>query len=275
VLDVLRSVACGELTPEEAAAVLRAEGVLRLGDVAALDIERRLRTGIPEVVLAEHKRAGDVAEIVGALLERTGAACVSRMRKRHVRAVERVAAESGARLIAYRRRSCRVVGGTHTPPARGGLVGLISAGTSDSEALAEAHMVCEAVGCETARISDVGVAGLHRLLRPLSLLLRRDVDAIVVAAGMDGALPSVVAGLSPVPVIGLPVSTGYGRGGRGEAALLSMLQGCVPSLCTVNIDNGVGAGAVAALIARRRFEASTSSDAAATGARVEETSARR
>ena len=108
------------------------------------------------------------------------------------------------------------------------------------------------MGCEVCLAHDVGVAGLHRLVEPLRHFLEdRDVDAIIVAAGMDGALPSVVSGLVAVPVIGLPTSVGYGMGGKGEAALLSMLQTCSPGLAVVNVDNGVGAGAVAALIANR------------------------
>jgi NCAIR mutase (PurE)-related protein len=107
------------------------------------------------------------------------------------------------------------------------------------------------MGVEVTTLYDVGVAGLHRLFGPLDALFRRDVAALVVCAGMDGALPSVVAGLSPVPVIGVPTSVGYGVGGKGRAALLSMLQTCVPGLTVVNIDNGVGAGATAALIANR------------------------
>ncbi|HEY0409630.1 MAG TPA: AIR carboxylase family protein [Candidatus Dormibacteraeota bacterium] len=124
----------------------------------------------------------------------------------------------------------------------------------DLEPLAEARMVCEAAGCATTTAVDVGVAGLERLFAPLGAMLGAGADALVVAAGMDGALASVVAGLAGVPVIGLPVSTGYGAGGRGRAALLSMLQGCAPGLVVVNIDNGVGAGAAAALMARRSGE---------------------
>jgi hypothetical protein len=105
------------------------------------------------------------------------------------------------------------------------------------------------MGATVVALYDVGVAGLHRLLGPLREMLDAGVDALVVAAGMDGALPSVVAGLAPVPVIGLPTSVGYGAGGRGRAALLSMLQTCAPGMTVVNIDNGVGAGATAALIA--------------------------
>jgi NCAIR mutase (PurE)-related protein len=133
----------------------------------------------------------------------------------------------------------------------GGHVGVLSAGTSDIPVADEAVLIAEEMGCRVTPIYDVGVAGLHRLVTPLRNLFADGVDVLIVAAGMDGALPSVVAGLVPVPVIGLPTSTGYGFGGKGVAALLSMLQTCAPGLAVVNIDNGVGAGSTAALIANR------------------------
>src|SRR5665811_1809696 len=128
------------------------------------------------------------------------------------------------------------------PELTGGRLGIISAGTADVPVSEQARVVAE---------YDVGVAGVHRLVEPLTNMIDSRVAAIVVAAGMEGALPSVVAGLVPVPVIGLPTSTGYGLGGDGIAALLSMLQSCCPGLVVVNIDNGVGAGATGALIANR------------------------
>src|SRR2546422_3962518 len=115
----------------------------------------------------------------------------------------------------------------------------------------ECAIIAEEMGCQVTFIYDVGVSWFHRLLEALRNLLSSGVDAIIVAAGMDGALPSVVAGLVPVPVIGLPTSVGYGVGGKGVAALLSMLQTCAPGLSVVNIDNGVGAGITAAMIANR------------------------
>src|SRR5205085_7442427 len=133
----------------------------------------------------------------------------------------------------------------------GGRVGLLTAGTSDLDAADEARMVIEACGMEARLEADLGVAGLHRLLGPLAEVLAWDPDVLVVAAGMDGVLPGVVAGLVDRPVVGLPVSTGYGAGGEGEAALLTMLQSCSTGLSVVNIDNGVGAAAAAAPIARR------------------------
>jgi NCAIR mutase (PurE)-related protein len=131
------------------------------------------------------------------------------------------------------------------------VVGLLTAGASDAPAADEAAFVAAEMGCRVVRADDVGVAGLHRLEAPLRRLRDERSDAIIVAAGMDGALPSVVSGLVEVPVIGLPTSVGYGLGGGGLAALLSMLQTCAPGLVVVNIDNGVGAGATAALFANR------------------------
>jgi pyridinium-3,5-biscarboxylic acid mononucleotide synthase len=253
--DILARVARGDLSPADAAPLLRADRVARLEDRAALDVDRQHRGGIPEVVLAGPKTAADVARIAAALLDATGQACVSRLRPGHRAALDRLARERGAAAVRYGRTSLRLLaaaGSNGAAPATTGRVGLIAAGTSDLDALAEARMVCDAAGCATSEVADVGVAGLHRLFEPLAALLAEDVDAVVVAAGMDGALPSVVAGLVHVPVIGLPTSTGYGAGGRGEAALLSMLQTCAPGLTVVNVDNGVGAGAAAVRIALQR-----------------------
>jgi hypothetical protein len=137
-------------------------------------------------------------------------------------------------------------------PEERGCVGLLSAGTSDIPVAEEAALVARYMGCRVEKAYDVGVAGVHRLLEPLTRIIEAQADAVVVAAGMEGALPSVVAGLVDIPVIGLPTSTGYGLGGDGTSALYSILQSCSPGLVAVNIDNGIGAGAAAALIARRR-----------------------
>lgn len=137
-------------------------------------------------------------------------------------------------------------------PSTGGRVGILTAGTSDQAIAEEAGILCQEMGCSVYTAYDVGVAGIHRLFGPLQEFLESvDVDVIIVAAGMDGALPSVVSGLVNVPVIGLPTSVGYGMGGQGQGALMAMLQTCSPGLCVVNIDNGIGAGAMAGLIANR------------------------
>ncbi len=225
---------------------------------AFLDFGREARKGIPEIVLAGPKSDEQILAIVRAFLDRSGHVVVSRLREptMHLLAGAFPEAEvdirAAARAAALRLPSC-------PRPCTGGRIGVLTAGTSDVPVAEEARLVAEEMGCDVATLYDVGVAGLHRLLEPLSELLRSGVAALVVAAGMDGALPSVVSGLAPVPVIGVPVSVGYGAGGKGRAALLAMLQTCAPGLTVVNIDNGVGAGATAALIANRLSAAARTS----------------
>jgi NCAIR mutase (PurE)-related protein len=218
-------------------------------DGLRVDPARSARAGVPEVILAGHKTAGDVVAAVRRLVARNGRAVVSRCDEKLIQAIHDAFAEDHNIDISF--TTVIVSDKESDVPVNGGIVGVLTAGTSDNERAAEASAILREMGVEVVTARDVGVAGLHRLVGPLRLLAEADVDAIIVAAGMDGALPSVVAGLVPVPVIGLPVSTGYGLGGNGEAALLSMLQSCAPGLAVVNIDNGVGAGATAGLIANR------------------------
>ena len=133
----------------------------------------------------------------------------------------------------------------------GGKVGIIAAGTSDIGIAEEARLVCEAMNCDSISSYDVGIAGLHRIFPVLKQFVEAEVDVIVVVAGMEGALASIVSSIADVPVIGVPTSIGYGYGEKGVAALASMLQSCSLGLTVVNIDNGVGAGAAAANIASR------------------------
>jgi NCAIR mutase (PurE)-related protein len=218
------------------------------------DVDREQRKGAPEVIFAETKETSQIIEMAQSLLASTGRAVISRLPREALGEVQE-------RFSAYPMRTRRgdramvIYRPDYEGSKTGGHVGVISAGTSDIPVAEEAALIVEEMGCRVTCIYDVGVAGLHRLMLPLRELLADEVDAIIVAAGMDGALPSVVAGLVPVPVIGLPTSIGYGIGGRGLAALLSMLQTCAPGLAVVNIDNGVGAGITAALIANRVAQA--------------------
>jgi pyridinium-3,5-biscarboxylic acid mononucleotide synthase len=257
VRSVLRRLLAGELTEAEAEAELRRVQLEELGGRARLDLGRQGRRGLPEVVLASGKLPAEAALLAVTLAGEQGQGLASRLGPEHWIEVERQAAAAGFDLVRYH-DAVRVLGPGFRPEARGGRVALLTAGTSDLAAADEARMVVEACGLEARLEADVGVAGLHRLLGPLAELLAWEPDVVVVAAGMDGVLPGVVAGLVDLPVIGLPVSVGYGMGGRGEAALLTMLQSCSTGLLVVNIDNGVGAGAAAVLIASR---------AAAAGAR--------
>jgi NCAIR mutase (PurE)-related protein len=135
--------------------------------------------------------------------------------------------------------------------ATGGRVGVVAAGTSDIRVADEARVMAVEMGCEVTKAYDVGVAGIHRLLEPLKDLVRRDVDVIVVVAGREGALPTLISGMVDVPLIAVPTSYGYGFGGGGVSALMAMLQSCSLGLAVVNIDGGIPAGGVAALIANR------------------------
>jgi len=218
------------------------------------DAGREQRKGIPEVIFGETKTVPQIISMAQVLLDGSGRAIISRIQPEAMVSL-RAAFQSHTVYVREAARAMVIYKSDYVRRSTGGHVGIISAGTSDIPVAEEAGLIAEEMGCRVTSIYDVGVAGLHRLIEPLRNLLSTEVDAIIVAAGMDGALPSVVTGLVPVPVIGLPTSIGYGLGGKGVAALLAMLQTCAPGLTVVNIDNGVGAGSTAALIANRVAQA--------------------
>ena len=252
---ILEAVAGGRLTVEEGLRLLPLLQVGVLGEFARLDLGRHLRKGVPEVVYAPRKTDAALVAIVSCFLADRGLALVSRLAPERCAALEALAegAVEGPR-VSYQPDSgiFEAVMPWYRGPEPSGYVGILTAGTSDIPVAEEAALVARHMGCHVETAYDVGVAGVHRLLEPLAAMVGGGADVLVVAAGMEGALPSVVAGLVDVPVIGLPTSTGYGLGGDGTAAILSILQSCSPGLLAVNIDNGVGAGAAAGLIARRR-----------------------
>lgn len=218
-------------------------GYLDLG-YARLDTDRGARTGHPEVIYAAGKSAEQTVELLRAL-RATAAdhpALATRLDPAAVAAVRAAFPEAvldtEARCVAI---------GPLPPPA--GTVVVVSAGTSDAPVAAEAAFVARALGAGVQRISDVGVAGLHRLLDVRPVLAAA--DCLVVVAGMEGALPSVVGGLVGTPLVAVPTSVGYGASFGGLAALLAMLNSCAPGVTVVNIDNGFGAGVFAARVARR------------------------
>jgi NCAIR mutase (PurE)-related protein len=216
-----------------------------------VDANRMHRTGIPEVVYAGNKSRKEVADALRHLAEANGRALASRVRPDDVEAI-RDALEPTFSIEDHDRARALVALRPGTDrPSRGGVVGVMSAGTSDIPIATEAALMAREMGAAVLEAWDVGVAGLHRLVTPLERFAAEPIDVLIVAAGMDGALPSVVAGLVDVPVIGLPTSIGYGLGAGGIGALTTMLQSCAPGLVVVNIDNGIGAGSTAALIANR------------------------
>jgi len=242
--ELLDAVASGELSPAEAEARLAGYATT---DAGRFDAARERRRGIPEAILGDGKTPTEVAAMVDAAIETTGRAVVTRADDGHVAAVTDDLAAGTTVDHDERARTLVVEAPGFDPPDIDATVAVVTAGTSDAAAAGEAAVLARAVGATVERVDDVGVAHLGRIVDHLDAL--RGADVAVVAAGREGALPTVVAGLIDTPVIGLPVSTGYGYGGEGESALASTLQSCTV-LSTVNIDDGFSAGAQAGLIAR-------------------------
>ena len=243
---LLDEVAAGTTSAADATARLSAGPLAGFADLgfARLDAHRGLRTGDPEVIYAAGKTAAQVLTLLRTLAEQPGErpAVATRLTDDMLSAVS----EAFPAALVDERAACVAVGAL--PSARGRVV-VVSAGTSDERVAAEAAFVARAFGAGVRQVCDVGVAGIHRLLAERDTLA--DADCLVVVAGMEGALPSVVGGLVGTPLVAVPTSVGYGASFGGVAALLAMLNSCAPGVTVVNIDNGFGAGVFAARVARR------------------------
>ncbi len=235
----LEEVAGGSLSVEAALAGLH--GVGKLG-FARVDHQRSDRCGFPEVVLCEGKEPDEVAKIAAAILEQSPRCLLTRANADCAAAVSRRVPDA----VHHQRARCLTV--DRQPRSPQGLVCLVAAGTGDLPVAEEARITMEIMGARVECHVDVGIAGLHRLLETVPSLRRA--NAVVAVAGMEGALPSVVAGLIDRPVLAVPTSVGYGVSFSGLAPLLAMLNSCAAGVGVVNIDNGFGAGYLAALINR-------------------------
>ena len=232
----------GKITPDDAVARLRHMPFEDL-DFAKVDHHRALRAGMPEVILGEGKTSAQVAEIFASLAKHGGNVLATRCTPKQYAAVKK-----RVRAAEYRELGRAVVLHRDQIKYGKGVIAVVSAGTSDIPVAEEAVVTAEMMGNEVQHFYDVGVAGIHRLLANRVALTKARV--VVVCAGMEGALPSVVGGLVGVPVIAVPTSIGYGASFKGMAALLGMLNSCASNVSVVNIDNGFGAGYVASLINR-------------------------
>lgn len=244
VRDLLNSVAEGSLDPEQAFRLLRHVPVEDLG-FAQLDTHRETRQGFPEAIFAEGKTAAQTVAIAQRLLETTSSPVIA----------TRVPEETAAALLevfpdARNHQVARVVALRSEQSAGLGLVTVVSAGTSDLPVAEEASVVAESLGLKVDRIADVGVAGVHRVLAVQDSLQTSDV--VIVVAGMEGALASLVGGITGAPVVAVPTSVGYGASFEGLAALLAMLNSCAAGIAVMNIDNGFGAALFAARVLRDR-----------------------
>ena len=242
----------GEVSPGEASKRVKTAPLEETGGFATVDLHRAIRCGSPEVIFGQGKTNEQIIAIMRSLI-----------RHGHGGLVTRVAPEAGLALVEafpegeYNTsgRTFRVKGADPGPKL--GKVVVVTAGTSDLPVAEEAKVAAEAWNCEVSLIADVGVAGIHRLFNRLNDLL--DADVLVVVAGMEGALPSVVGGLVDCPIIAVPTSIGYGANFGGLAALLGMLNSCSSNVVVVNIDGGFNGGHVAGLIARRAGQARSGS----------------
>ncbi len=232
----------GRVGVEEVISRLKALPFERLGE-AVLDTHRALRTGFPEIIYAEGKSRSMLISLIKASLKKCEAMLATRVLEKDGKAIEQK-----IKKVKYN-PTAKVL---HTPyPEKKTRchVCVITAGASDIPVAAEAEITCRMMGVPVHLITDVGIAGIHRITEHLPLIA--EAACAIVAAGMEGALPGVIAGMVGIPVIGLPVAHGYGVSGGGLTALLSMLASCAPNVVTVNINDGVGAGFTASLIALR------------------------
>jgi NCAIR mutase (PurE)-related protein len=252
VKEILQKLRDGKITLEEAEKNLKTLQIKEIEDFAKLDMCRDLRTGIPEVIFAESKESEDIIKIIKASLV-NGRVMITRLDKEKYNSIKgnlnlpdefKTKYNSRAKILLIKANEVE----------KKVKIGVITAGTSDIPVAEEARITAEEMGCKALTAYDVGVAGIHRLFSHIREMIQEDAKVLIVIAGMEGALPSVVAGLVDVPVVGVPTSVGYGVGKGGKTALFTMLQSCAPGIAVVNIDNGFGAGVFAAKIAKQYME---------------------
>ena len=248
--QIFQSLQDGKISPSKAKKLLSLYSIEKIGNIAQIDTGRRNRKGIPEIILAERKELLDLKKIIKKTLTKNNEVLISRIKQKDYTKILEFAKKNKYKIKNGKNTTALLIYKNKIKKL-GGKVGIIAAGTSDISVGEEAKLVCESMNCDCVCSYDVGIAGLHRIFPVLKQFIESEVDVIIVVAGMEGALASIVSSIADVPVIGVPTSIGYGYGEKGVAALASMLQSCSLGLTVVNIDNGVGAGAAAANIANR------------------------
>lgn len=252
--EILQKLSDGEISAETAEKMLKTMHIMEIEDFAKMDMCREVRTGVPEAVFAEGKENDEIVKIIMKCADNDGI-MVTRLQNDRYQSIKEDLSpliDRGFKLN-YNKKARILVVKEHDPK-KIGKIGIITAGTSDIPVAEEARIVAEEAGCDVLRSYDVGVAGIHRLFSQVRIMLEEEVEVLIVVAGMEGALPSVVAGLVDMPIIGVPSSVGYGVGEGGFTALYAMLQSCAPGIAVVNIDNGFGAAVFASTIIKSRIK---------------------
>ena len=251
--EILELVKEGQISINNAKKMLSLHSIEEIEGFVKIDINRRNRRGIPEVVFAENKELNEIKKIAKRTLEKTNSVMISRIKKEDYSKIMIFAKKLKVKIKTGKNSSTLLL---FKKPIKfqGGKIGIMTAGTSDIGVAEESRLMCEAMNCKCIISYDVGIAGIQRVFPILKEMVDKEVDCIIVAAGMEGALATLVATLVDIPIIGIPTSVGYGYGEKGMAALASMLQSCSLGLSVVNIDNGIAAGGIAANIANRAIK---------------------
>jgi len=255
--DILEKLRKGEISLDEAEMALKINAIENVANIARIDIGRTVRRGVPEIVYAEGKSSDDLIQICDRIVSRSGRAIVSRVNEEQLHKLNEHFKDYEVQRTPHA-ATVAITSADYKKVETGGRVGIITAGTVDLPVAEEAAIIADEMGCKAFLEVDAGVAGIHRLAEPLTRMVKNNVDCLIVVAGREGALPTVVAGLVDIPIIAVPSSSGYGYGGKGQAALMAMLQACSLGLSVVNIDSGIAAGVVAAQIANRVAKARSS-----------------
>ena len=247
--EILERLLDGEINIDDAERLINADNILELNGIVKFDTKRKDRTGFPEAVFAQSKSYEDLLLIIEKYMESDNNDLIlTRLSNERYENILNKFSDSPFIFEYNKRAQILIIRKEHVDIQRIAKIGIMTAGTSDINVAEEARVIVEEGGCEAITSYDVGVAGIHRLFPQIAKMVEECVRAIIVCAGMEGALPSVVAGLVDVPVIAVPTSVGYGVGEGGRVALDAMLQSCAPGIAVVNIDNGFGAGVFALTI---------------------------
>lgn len=247
--EILESLVNGKFSIDEAERLISANNILEFEDIAKMDIDRSERTGFPEAIFSPSKDYDDLLLIIKRYMQTKEDDLI--ITKLPNDRYERILGDLGKDTYIYeynKRAQILIIRKELKEKETLAKIGIITAGTSDINIAEEARVIVEEGGCEAIISYDIGVAGIHRLFPQIAHMVKEGVRVFIVCAGMEGALPSVVAGLVDVPVIGVPTSVGYGVGEGGRVALDAMLQSCAPGIAVVNIDNGFGAAVFALTI---------------------------
>ena len=255
--EILEKLKTGKISISDAEKYIKGLYIEKIDEIASFDIYREFRTGFPEVIYAENKQIEDIIKICKKLIDIKGQIILSRLSNEKFIILKdelesiftnniKISYNEIAKIANIKRINIKSI-------KLDGKVGIITAGTSDIYIAEEAKMMIEIMGGKAITAYDIGISGFHRIFPPLKSMIENEIHIIIVVAGMEGTLPSVVASLIDVPVIGVPAPTGYGLGEKGIGALTTMLQSCAPGLVVVNIGNGFGA-AVAAILFLQRIQ---------------------